>query len=89
MDQLSIPGGGQSTGAIDGSDSVFLGLLPPGRTGGQTGKKEKIGPRSFGLFSIGSDSDSHLLRSEDANFLLQISVTNINSAENWPRVWRV
>lgn len=40
--------------------------------GGQPGKKEKIHP-VFGLFSTGSDSDSHLLRSEDAKeFSVQI-----------------
>ena len=57
--------------------------FPTGPTGGQIGKKEKIHPGSFGLFSTGSDSDSHLLRTEDAK---EFSGTNSNSAENWPRV---
>lgn len=57
--------------------------FPTGLTRGQIGKKEKIHPGSFGPFSIGSDSDSHLLRIEDAK---ELSGTNINSVENWSRV---
>lgn len=48
-------------------------------------KKKKMHPPSFGPFSIGNDSDSHLLRIEDAK---GFSDTNINSVENWPRVWK-
>lgn len=66
LGMIQHPGGGLSIDVIYGSDLVFLGLFPYRTDRGQIGKKKKVGPGSFGLFSIRSDSDSDLLRIEEA-----------------------